>query len=68
MFEVADACLARHQFDTFGDLLMRFVILMAVMPGLKTALVRPEREQPDFLWAIERTDDLHPAVARCVVH
>ena len=68
MFEVADAGRARQQFDAFGHSFVRFVVLMAVMPGLKTALVRREREQPDFLRAIERTDDLHPTVAQCIVH
>ena len=68
MFEVADTCLASDQFDSFGHSLVRFVILMTAVPRAETGFVRPEGEQPDFLGAIERTDDLHSAVSRCIVH
>ena len=57
MLKVADLRLTGHEFQAFGDALVRLLVKMAAVPEPEALGIGPVRDKPDFLGPVERAED-----------
>src|SRR5580658_10167266 len=59
MLKVPNLRLIRHEFQAFGNALVRLLVKVAVMPEFETLRIDPVGDEPNFVETVKWAQDFH---------
>ena len=68
MLKVANLRFTWHELQVYGNVLVRLLVQMAVVPERKALAIGPVGNKPDFLGPVERAEDFHAYKAGLLIH